>query len=101
MGDLIRYDAMCHAIDKAFEVDEVKDIRDRALALETYSRQARNTENERKACEIRLRAERKAGKLLSTMEKAKGGGDIRKPPEHRSRDNTGARTLEDICISKS
>ena len=31
---LVRYDAMCRAIDAAFEVDEVKDIRDKAAALE-------------------------------------------------------------------
>jgi hypothetical protein len=33
--------------------DEVKDIRDQAIAAEAYSRQARNTELEQKACEIR------------------------------------------------
>jgi len=52
----VRYDAMCRAIDAAFEVDEVKEIRDQALAFEVYSRQARNIEAERRACEIRLRA---------------------------------------------
>jgi len=66
---LIRYDAMCQAIDKAFDVDEVKEIHDKAIALEAYFRQAKNPEPERKACEIRLRAERKAGQLLSAMEK--------------------------------
>ncbi len=41
--------------------------------MEAYFKQAKNTEAERRACEIRLRAERKAGKLLAKMEKAKGG----------------------------
>lgn len=98
--ELVRYDAMCRAIDQAFEVDEVKDIRDKAMALEAYSRQARNTENERRACEIRLRAERKAGELLSKTEKAKAG----RPPENRSHDDTnyrGAPTLEALGISKT
>jgi hypothetical protein len=54
---------MCRAIEAAYKVDEVKDIRDQAIALEVYARQAHNTEAERKACEIRLRAERKAGAL--------------------------------------
>jgi hypothetical protein len=67
-----RYDAMCRAIDAAYEVDEVKDIRDKAIALEVYSKQARNKEAERRAREIRLRAERKVGKLLRAMKKAKG-----------------------------
>ena len=51
-GELVRYDAMCSAIAAAYEVDEVKDIRDKAIALEVYARQARNTEAERQACEI-------------------------------------------------
>jgi hypothetical protein len=34
---LVRYDAMCHAIAAAHEVDEVKDIRDKARAIEMYA----------------------------------------------------------------
>jgi hypothetical protein len=70
--ELVKYDAMCNAIEAAYAVDEVKDIRDKALALEIYARQALNVEAERQACEIRLRAERKAGQLLKAMEKLKG-----------------------------
>jgi hypothetical protein len=69
---LVRYDAMCHAITAAFAIDEVKDIHDKALAIETYARQAKNVEAESQACEIRLRAERRAGQLLGEMEKARG-----------------------------
>jgi hypothetical protein len=58
---------MCRAIGAAYEVDEVKDIRDKAIALETYARQAKNVEAERQACEIRLRAERKVGQLLKQL----------------------------------
>ncbi len=60
MMELARYDAMCRAIDEAYQFDEVKDIRDKALAIEVYSRQAKNIYAEKRACEIRLRAERKA-----------------------------------------
>lgn len=70
---LVRYDAMCTAIAAAYAVDEVKDIRDKARAIETYARQAKNVEAERQACEIRLRAERKCGELLRERDKAKGG----------------------------
>jgi len=69
---LVRYDAMCRAIAEAHKVDEVKDIRDKAVALEMYMRQAKNTDAEQDACEIRLRAERKAGQLLKQMEKQHG-----------------------------
>lgn len=61
---LVKYDAMCLAIEQAHAVDEVKDIRDRALALQAYARQAQNEELERKAATIRIRAERRAGELL-------------------------------------
>jgi hypothetical protein len=50
-------------------------------------------------CEIRLRAERKAGELLATMEKAKAGPPVR----NRSVDATdyrGAPTLHDLGISR-
>jgi hypothetical protein len=72
MSELARYDAMCRAIDAAYEVDEAKGIRDQAIALEVYARQAHNTEAERRACEIRLRAERKAGAISAKLEKAQG-----------------------------
>jgi hypothetical protein len=102
-GELIRYDAMCQAIATAYQVDEVKDIRDRAIALEHYSRLAHNVEAERQCCEIRLRAERKAGELLRDMEKAKGatgnpGG--RGAPIVRSQSTTAQPTLAELGISR-
>lgn len=56
-------------------VDEVKDVRDKARAIEMYARQVRNTGAERQACEIRLRAERKCGQLLTGQ--LEHGGDRR------------------------
>lgn len=70
---LVRYDAMCRAIDAAYEVDEAKEIRDQAIALEVYAHQAHNVEAERRACEIRLRAERKAGQLSAAIERSNPG----------------------------
>jgi hypothetical protein len=51
----------------AYKADEVKDICDKARALEICARQAQNVEAEQQACEIRLRAERKAGKLSAQL----------------------------------
>ena len=99
--ELIRYDAMCNAIAAAYEVDEVKDIRDKARAIEVYARQARNVEAERRACEIRLRAERKCGVLLKQAEKNRGAqGSGSNQHEVRSHDDT-APTLSDLGISKT
>jgi len=81
--ELIRYDAMCHAIAAAYEVDEVKDIRDKARAFEVYAQQAQNTEAERQACEIRLRAERKCGQMLAQVHRSKGGRPAAENPPHR------------------
>ncbi len=72
---LVRYDAMCRAIQSCEEYDEVKEIRDRAVALEVYAAQALNTEAERSARVIRIRAERRAGQML---QEGKKKGHIRK-----------------------
>jgi ribosomal protein L40E len=91
---LVRYDAMCHAIASAYEVDEVKEIRDKAVALQCYARQAKNAELERKCTEIRLRAERKAGELLRQMEK-------QGPGQHQRSDRTTvAPKLSELGVTK-
>jgi hypothetical protein len=64
---LVRYDAMCQAIAECHDVDEAKHIRDKAKALAVYAREAKNFEAERKATEIRIRAERRAGELIGGM----------------------------------
>lgn len=70
MTALAIYDEMVRAIGECARVDEVKDIRDKAQALEAYYRQARNLEAEREAANVRLRAERRAGELLKDLARA-------------------------------
>jgi hypothetical protein len=70
--DLVRYDAMCRAIDAAYEVDEVKAIHDQAAMLQAAARVANNVEAETRAYEIRMRAARRAGELSKKIEKAQG-----------------------------
>jgi hypothetical protein len=97
--ELVRYNAMCRAIAEAHRVDEAKEIHDQAVALEAYARQALNTDAEREATEIRLRAERKVGKLLRASPKATGtlkrGPNL--PPSRATRAET--QTLAELGIS--
>jgi hypothetical protein len=96
---LALYDTMCRAIDAAFEVDEIKDIRDRGIAFERYAQQARNHEAEDRARKVRLRAERRCGELLSAQEMAKGA---RGNPGGRGAaivPSDDTRTLADLNIS--
>ena len=58
---LARYDAACQALAVAKSTDEVKDIRNKAEAMCSYARQAKNRTLEVNAAEIRMRAERCAG----------------------------------------
>lgn len=71
--ELVKYDAMVNAIAICESVDEVKDIRDKAIALEVYAKQAKNFDAERKCATVRVRAERQVGVMLAGMEKDRGG----------------------------
>jgi hypothetical protein len=65
-----------------------------------YARQAKNTEAERQACEIRLRAERRCGQLLKETEKAKGAQGTGSNQYQVRSIGTTAPTLSDRGISK-
>lgn len=82
--ELVKFDAMRAAVSACLAVDEVQEIRNRAVALEAYFRVARDRGPERQASEIRVRAERRAGQLLKDTEKAKGGGDRKSEQYHQS-----------------
>lgn len=77
--ELILYDAACRALAEATRVDEVKDVRDKALAVQLYGRMAGDKQLEINGAEIRIRAERRMGQLLAEMaergERATTGGD--------------------------
>jgi len=60
---LFRYDAVCRAIELAKSVDEVKDIHNKAIAIQAYARQAKNKDLEIDAVEIRIRAECRMAEL--------------------------------------
>jgi hypothetical protein len=92
-------DATLRAITECHRVDEVKEIHDKARAMEIYAQQAMNLDAERKAIEIRMRAERRLGQMLKEMEKAKPSGANQH--KDRSHDETDPQTLSDLGISKT
>lgn len=80
-GPLVRYDSACRALAEARSVDEVKDIRDKAVAMAAYARQAKNRDLEADAVEIRMRATRRLDQLRQAQKETVGlatGGDARK-----------------------
>jgi hypothetical protein len=97
----VRYQSMCRAIAECVAIDEVKNVRDKALALEVYARQAQNFDAERQALEIRVRAERRAGELLRAMPKAKPPGSNQYKRQDRSNEMTEAHTLASHGITKN
>lgn len=79
---IINYDKAKAAIEKAWKVDEVQDIRDSAMRAQLYAKQAKDTTLMFQAAEIKLRAERKVGEIL--VQDAENGvrsqGVVRKAP---------------------
>lgn len=73
MNMLVKYEAAKQAISEYKTIDEVKDFRNKALAIEAYAKQANDLDLERDAAIARVRAERKCGELLSETDKARGG----------------------------
>jgi len=90
---LIKWDTMRTAVAECHSVDEITLIRNKAEAYRYALRQAKESpEVIRKAEEIKLRAERRAGELLG--ETVNHGGD--RKTESRSNDTT----LNDIGVTK-
>jgi N6-adenosine-specific RNA methylase IME4 len=69
---LARYDAACRALAEAKRVDEVKEIRDQAIAMQEYARRANNHELEANAFAIRMEATRRLGKMIEVQKNTVG-----------------------------
>lgn len=100
MTQLIRYEHARSALAEACSVDEVKDIRDKAEAMRAYARMANDTQLESDATELRLRAERRLGIMLSEQKLTIGmnKGVLRRGTDEEPRDERP--TLADVGIDK-
>lgn len=67
------YEAAQTALAQCQEVDECKEWADKAAALASYAKQAKDEGLERMAQRIRARAIRRAGELLAQIEPQQGG----------------------------
>ena len=66
VAGLLLFDRARAALAEAYAVDEVKDIRDQAAALQAYYRQRDGSlEMANQCAEIKIRAERRLGELLA------------------------------------
>lgn len=91
--NLVKYETYIVALNECHRVDEVKQIHDAAAALEAAAKIAMNTEAERKAVEIRVRAERRAGELMKAMQKI-SPQEARRSPAAVAGDSDYRRTIE-------
>jgi hypothetical protein len=101
MGLLIRYDAACVALATAKSIDEVKDFVDKAEAMRAYARQAKNHQLEVDAAEIRIRAERRLGELISAQKATVGLNPGGRPKTRAEREQVPEPpTLSDVGIDR-
>ena len=86
---LLNYSALCDAIERANHISQVKDIRDRAVALKQFAHEVMDYEKERILAVVRLRSERRAGQFLEEMaesgERDSGRGGDRRSPSKATR----------------
>ena len=96
MSDLILWDKMKQAVVECHSIDEISNIRSKAEAYRYALLQAKESPDViRKAEEIKLRAERRAGELL--------GSDIQRGGNHGNQHKVAkskATTLADLGVSR-
>ena len=99
---LVKYDAAKRALAEAHRVDEVKTIRDKAVAMQEYARRAKDVQLIEQATDIRQHAERRAGQLLKEMsERGEVGAPGRRRKGVRVATPTDKPTLTDIGVTKT
>jgi N6-adenosine-specific RNA methylase IME4 len=98
---LVRYDAACRAVAEAKTVDEAKDIRDKAIAMQAYARQAKNRDLKADALEIRMRATRRLDQLRQAQKDTVGLNEGGRPSKTGLANNPVLPTLASQGIDKN
>lgn len=100
MTQLALYESARSALAECRRVDEVKTIRDKAEAMRAYGRMANDVQLEMDAADLRLRAERRLGILLTEQKRdgilSRGG----RPKTGQDEQPVSKVTLDDLGISK-
>ena len=97
MNELILWDKMKQAVVACHNIDEISNIRNQAEAYRYALRQAKESpEVIKKAEEIKLRAERRAGELLKETPMAKGAAE----KDWNKTVSNGTTALSDMGISR-
>ena len=81
MGSLEKLTVARQMLSVVNTMDDILKIRDIAEAARIYAKSAKlGLENQNEAAEIKIRAEKKAGQLLTKMPKAEGGVQYHEKP---------------------
>src|SRR5690348_444862 len=95
---LAKLDQARQMLAEARTLEDVKHVHDLAEAARTYAKAAHlGRESQQYAAEIALLASRKAGSILSQLEKSKGGDGRHHPPDTVAAGSEYAKALEETA----